>query len=69
MPEVKNGNNYVGWKPFMWAIGILLMLVMAVASMSGNTMNKVSEVKSVQSSISADMDWVKQSLIRIENKL
>ena len=69
MSEVKNGDKYVGIKMFGIIITILFSLIMGAYTLAGNALNKANENTSEQHSLSADMDWVKQALIRIENKI
>ncbi len=62
-------DNYIKWKPLAIIITILFALIMASFTLAGNALTKANgnsgDIKAVQTNI----EWIKDSLERIEDKL
>ena len=68
MSEERN-NQWVSWKVFIWAIGLLTTFTLLGVSVSMSAKADVGDIKSEQGSIQTDIQWIKESVKRIENKL
>jgi len=68
MAETKN-NQWVSWRVFVWAIGLLTTLTLMGVTVSMSAKADVGVIRTEQSSIITDIQWIKESVKRIENKL
>ncbi len=61
MSDEQNGK-LVRWSVFIWAIGILATILLALFSLLISFMGEISDIKSDISSIRTDINWIKITL-------
>jgi len=64
-----NGTKWVSIKMFGIIVTILFSLIMGAYTVAGQAFTRAGDIDSEQSSMKTDISWIKDTLIRIEDKL
>lgn len=64
-----NGEKYVRWAIFIWAISIIFIVLSVVSGVAMSAQAKVDQLKDSQSAIKEQLSGIQADLIWIKNNL